>query len=100
AGQRLRDPPRVGQGVALEAHRRLDPVVAVVAVAAAEATVVLTLEELDEPIELGVVDADGDVAEGLHLIEAQDELVEVAVVAAPGVGPDHPLDPGPGRLPA
>ena len=60
----------------------------------------LLVEEVDEPVKLRVVDADGDVAEGLHLVETQDQLVEVAVVAAGGVGPDHPLDPRPVHLPA
>src|SRR5581483_2635456 len=100
AGQGLRDPPGVGQGVAVHANGGFDPVVAVVAVATAEAAVVLPFEEVDEPVELAVVDPHGDVAEGLHLVETEHELVEVAVVAPGGVGPHDPLDPGPVHLPA
>ena len=70
------------------------------AVATAQPAVVLPFEELDEPVQLRVVDADGDVAEGLHLVETEDQLVQVAVVAAGGVGPGDPLDPGPVHLPA
>src|SRR5207245_2119118 len=50
-------------------------------------------------VEVPGADADGAAAEGLHLVEAQDQLVEVAVVAPGGVGTDHPLDPGPVHLP-
>src|SRR5947208_378986 len=81
-------------------HRSLYPVVAVVAVTTPQAAVVLLVEEINEPVEGPVVDADGDAAEGLHLVEPEDELVELPVVPAGGVGPGHPLDPRPVHLPS
>src|SRR5436309_392250 len=79
--------------LALEAQCLRRPVVAVTAVAAADPAIVLLLEEVYEPVHRPVGDTHRHGPVWLHLVEAENQVVQVSVVASSRVGADHALVP-------
>src|SRR5208282_6836829 len=69
------------------------PIVAVAAIAASGPAIMLAAQEVEESVHRSIRDAHRKAAERLQMIEAQDQVVEIAVVTPRGEGAGDTLDP-------